>query len=66
MYREISDLGLFVQTSPYGLGLYKKDLGPIFLRTDLAFGYYEVNIAILNACMHNIDSQVNQIDESGF
>jgi hypothetical protein len=27
MYREISDLGLFVQTSPHGLGLYKKDLG---------------------------------------
>jgi hypothetical protein len=26
MYREISDLGLFVQTSPYGLGLYKTDL----------------------------------------
>jgi hypothetical protein len=23
MYREISDLGLFVQTSPSGLGLYK-------------------------------------------
>ena len=38
MYREISDLGLFVQTSPYGPGLYKKDLGPIFLCTDLAFG----------------------------
>jgi hypothetical protein len=38
IYREISDLGLFVQTSPYGLGLYKKDLGPIFLCTDLAFG----------------------------
>jgi hypothetical protein len=36
MYREISDLGLFVQTSPHGLGLYKKDLGPIFLCTDLA------------------------------
>jgi hypothetical protein len=31
MYRELSDLGLFVQTCPYGLGLYKKDLGPIFL-----------------------------------
>jgi hypothetical protein len=31
MYKEISDLGLFVQTSPYGLGLHKKDLGPIFL-----------------------------------
>ena len=30
MYREISDLGLFVPTSPYGLGLYKKDLGSIF------------------------------------
>jgi hypothetical protein len=38
MYREISDLGLFAQTSLYGLGLYKKDLGPIFLSTDLAFG----------------------------
>jgi glucosamine 6-phosphate synthetase-like amidotransferase/phosphosugar isomerase protein len=37
-YRGISDLGLFVQTSPYGLGLYKKDVGPIFLCTDLAFG----------------------------
>jgi hypothetical protein len=37
MYREISDLGLFVQTWPYGLGLYKKDLGPIFLCTDLVF-----------------------------
>ena len=23
-YREISDLGLFIQTSPYGFGLYKK------------------------------------------
>jgi hypothetical protein len=33
MYREISDLGLIVQTSPYGLGLHKKDLGPIFLCT---------------------------------
>jgi hypothetical protein len=32
-----SDLSLFVQTSPYGLGLYKEDLGPIFLCTDLAF-----------------------------
>jgi hypothetical protein len=32
MYREISNLGLFVETSPYGLGLYKNDLGPIFLR----------------------------------
>ena len=38
MYREISDHSLFVQTSPYGFGLYKKDLGPIFLFTDLAFG----------------------------
>ena len=38
LYREISDLDLFVQTSSYGLGLYKKDLGPIFLCTDLAFG----------------------------
>jgi hypothetical protein len=38
MFREISDLGLFVQTSPYGLGLSKKYLGPIFLCTDLAFG----------------------------
>jgi hypothetical protein len=38
MYREISDLGLLVQTSPYGLGLHKKDLGPIFLCTYLAFG----------------------------
>jgi hypothetical protein len=38
MYREISDLGLFVQPSPYVLGLYNKDLGPIFLCTDLAFG----------------------------
>jgi hypothetical protein len=38
MYREISDLGLFVQTSPYGLGLYEKDLGPIFLCKDLALG----------------------------
>jgi hypothetical protein len=38
MYREISDLGLFVQTSPDGLGLYKKDLGPIFLCKDLALG----------------------------
>ena len=37
MYREISDLGPFVQTSPE-LSLYKKDLGPIFLCTDLAFG----------------------------
>jgi hypothetical protein len=27
MYREISDLSLFVQTSLYGLGLYRKDLG---------------------------------------
>jgi hypothetical protein len=26
MYREISDLGLFVQTSPYGLGLHSTDL----------------------------------------
>jgi hypothetical protein len=33
MNNEISDLGLFVQTSPYGLGLYKKGLGPIFLCT---------------------------------
>ena len=33
----ISDLvlGLFVQTLPYGLGLYKNTLGPIFLYTDL-------------------------------
>jgi hypothetical protein len=38
MYREISDLSRFVQTSPYGLDLYKKDLGPIFLCADLAFG----------------------------
>jgi hypothetical protein len=29
-----SDLGLFVQTSPYGLGLYKKDFGLIFLCTE--------------------------------
>jgi hypothetical protein len=36
MYRAISDLGLFVQTSLYGLGLHKKDLGPIFLCTDHA------------------------------
>ena len=28
----------FVQTSTYGLGLYKKDLGLIFLCTDLALG----------------------------
>ena len=28
----------FVQTSAYGLGLYKKDLGPIFLCTYLALG----------------------------
>jgi hypothetical protein len=34
----VSDLDLFVQTSPYGLGLYQKDLGPIFLCKDLAFG----------------------------
>ena len=38
MYREISDLGLFVQTSPYGLGMYKKDLGPLFLCKELALG----------------------------
>jgi hypothetical protein len=38
MYREISELGLFVQTFPYGLGLYKKDIGPMFLCTDFAFG----------------------------
>jgi hypothetical protein len=31
MRREISDLGLFVQTSSSGLGLYKEDLGLIFL-----------------------------------
>ena len=36
MYREISDPCLFVETSPYGLGLYKQDLGPIFLCTNLA------------------------------
>ena len=35
--RNIADLGFFVQTSPYGLGLYKKDLGPIFLCADLTF-----------------------------
>jgi hypothetical protein len=29
MYGEISDIDLFVQTSLCGLGLYKKDLGPI-------------------------------------
>ena len=29
-----SDLRLFVQTSPYGLGLYKKDFGLIFLCTE--------------------------------
>jgi hypothetical protein len=28
--REISDLSLFVQTSPYGLGLYKKTSVPYF------------------------------------
>ena len=42
MCGEMSDLGLFVQTSPYGLGLYRKDLGPMFLctdDTDLAFGW---------------------------
>jgi hypothetical protein len=33
MYREILYLGLFVQTSPNGLGLYKKDLSPILLCT---------------------------------
>ena len=32
--RDISDLGLFVQTSPYGLGLFK-NLGPIFLCADV-------------------------------
>ena len=32
------NLGLSVQTSPYGLGLYQKNLGPIFLCTDLALG----------------------------
>jgi hypothetical protein len=31
MHREISDLDLFVQTSSSGLGLYKEDLGLIFL-----------------------------------
>jgi hypothetical protein len=36
LYREISDLGLFVQTSPYGLGLYKENIGPILLCKDLA------------------------------
>jgi hypothetical protein len=30
------NLGLFVQTSPYGLGLHKKDFGPIFLCKDQA------------------------------
>jgi hypothetical protein len=28
----------FEQTSPYGLGLYKKDLGLIFLCKDLSLG----------------------------
>jgi hypothetical protein len=37
IYWEISDLGLFVKTSPYGLGLYKKDLGLI---QPSAQGYY--------------------------
>ena len=30
MYREISDLDLFVQTSPYGLGLYKNNSARYF------------------------------------
>jgi hypothetical protein len=34
MYKAISDLDLSVQTSPYGLGLHKKDIGPKFLCTD--------------------------------
>ena len=38
LYREISDLGPFVQTSPYVLGLHQKHLGPIFLCTDIALG----------------------------
>jgi hypothetical protein len=46
MYREISDLPLFVQTFPYGLGLYKTDLGPIFLCTYLVFGKYEVSYTL--------------------
>jgi hypothetical protein len=34
MYREISDLGLFIQTSPYGLGLYKKYFRYISVQTE--------------------------------
>ena len=36
--RNIGSRSFSVQTSPCGLGLYKKYLGPIFLCTDLAFG----------------------------
>jgi hypothetical protein len=44
MCRERSDFDLFVQTSPYGLGLYKKDLGPIFFCTDLMFGNARIKL----------------------
>ena len=55
----------FIQTSPYGLGLYKKDLGPIFLNKKLIMrlSHYPAQISGWNK-LDMISSASNTLQKS--